>query len=285
MTKIIDALKDSAVDSVKMLPILFLAYLLMEYLEHHTGNRINMALENSKKSGPIIGSLFGLIPQCGFSGAAANLYAAGTVTAGTLISVFLATSDEMLPIMVSEHAPLKTILLILASKLIGAVTVGFVIDFFLRKRNRSRHSDIHAFCEHEHCSCDDGILVSAIKHTIKIMIFIFIVTFLINVAFDYLPEEKVSAIWNIPVLGECFAGLIGLIPNCSSSVLITRLYLSNAMGPSAMLAGLMVNAGVGLLVLFKVNKDHKDNLFITLLLFISGTVFGGVLGKLLELFI
>ena len=277
--------KHALIDTLKLIPILFLAYLLMEYLEHHTGNRINRMLEKSKKTGPLIGSVLGLIPQCGFSGAAANLYSAGQVTAGTMIAVFIATSDEMLPILLSARTPVTTILLILAAKLVGGVAVGIIIDFLLRKRRKQTHEDIHSFCEHEHCDCDDGIFVSALKHTVKIVIFIFIVTLFINIAFECLPEDKISAVWNIPIIGEIVASLIGLIPNCSSSVLLTNLYIKGVMGLSPMLAGLMVNAGVGLLVLFRVNKNRKDTLFMTALLFVSGIVAGGIFGTLLEFII
>lgn len=282
---ILHSSEHALIDTLKLIPILFLAYLLMEYLEHHTGNRINKMLEKSKKTGPLIGSALGIIPQCGFSGAAANLYSAGQVTAGTMLAVFIATSDEMLPILLSARTPIAIILLILAAKLIGGVTVGVVIDFLLRKRRKQTHDDIHSFCEHEHCSCDDGIFVSALKHTVKIVIFIFIVTLLINIAFEYLPEDKISAVWNIPIIGEIVAAVIGLIPNCSSSVLLTNLYVKGVMGLSPMLAGLMVNAGVGLLVLFRVNKNHKDSIFMTALLFISGIVAGGLLGTMLEFII
>lgn len=285
MHEILHTLEHSTVDTLKLIPMLFLAYLLMEYLEHHTENRINKALEKSKKAGPLIGSVLGVIPQCGFSGAAANLYSSGTVTAGTMLAVFVATSDEMLPIMISAQTPIKQISLILAAKLVGGIIVGFAVDFLLRKRSKKTHRDIHSFCEHEHCSCDDGILVSAIKHTVKIVVFIFIVTFLINIAFDCLPENKISAVWNIPIIGELVAAIIGLIPNCSASVLLTNLYIKGVMGLAPMLTGLMVNAGIGLLVLFRVNKNHKDSIFMTVLLFVSGIVVGGLLGTALELII
>ncbi len=282
---ILHSLYHSFIDTLKLIPILFLAYLLMEYLEHHTGNRIHKMLEKSKKTGPLIGSALGIIPQCGFSGAAANLYSAGQVTAGTMLAVFIATSDEMLPILLSARTPIGIILLILAAKLVGGVIVGFVTDFLLRKRRKQTHEDIHSFCEHEHCDCDDGIFVSALKHTVKIVIFIFAVTLLINIAFEYLPEDKISAVWNIPIIGEIIAGFIGLIPNCSSSVLLTNLYVKGVMGLSPMLAGLMVNAGVGLLVLFRVNKNHKDSIFMTALLFVSGVIAGSLLGYVLEFII
>ena len=275
---LLDALLDALKDTAKLTPILFLTYLLMEYLEHHAGDKITRRLEQSKKAGPLIGAAFGLIPQCGFSGAAANLYAAGTITLGSLLAVFAATSDEMLPILLSAKLSIAAIALILTIKLLIGLLLGYAVDFILRKKNLAKQGDIHDFCEQEHCSCNENLFVSALKHTVKIILLIFAVTFLLNLAFLYLPQEQISAVWNIPVAGEIAAALIGLVPNCSSSVLLTNLYVNGVMGLSPLLAGLVANAGVGLLVLFRVNKNKKENLLITLLLLLSGAVLGGLFG-------
>ncbi len=277
----LDALFDALIDTGKLLPILFLTYLLMEYLEHHAGSRINRALERSRGAGPLLGSLLGLVPQCGFSGAAASLYASGTITVGTLLAVFLATSDEMLPILVSAQVPVRIMLLILGVKLLSGLLVGFPVDAIQRRRHRENHSDIHAFCQQEHCSCEGGIFRSALRHTGKIILLIFIVTLLLNVAFLYLPQEKITAFWGIPVIGELAAGLLGLFPNCSASVLLTDLYVKGVMGPGPMLSGLLVNAGVGLLVLFRVNQKRRENFAIAGLLLVSGIAMGCLWGLVL----
>lgn len=278
----LDALTDAALDTVKLLPILFLTYLLMEYLEHCAGEKLNRRLKASRKAGPAVGAAFGLVPQCGFSGAAANLYASGTVTVGTLLAVFLATSDEMLPIFLSSHVPVKTIVFILAVKFLTGLAVGYAVDLLLRKRLPAREKTAHDLCEQEHCHCENNIFLSALRHTVKITLLLFVITFLLNLAFWLLPEERLSAVWRIPVVGTLLSALIGLIPNCSASVLISNLYISGMSTLPALLAGLLTNAGVGLLVLFRVNADKRENLLITAVLFLSGAAIGGLLGFLLQ---
>ena len=272
----LDTILDSLVDTGKILPILFLTYLLMEYLEHHAGGKAARLLQRARGAGPFFGALLGLVPQCGFSGAAASFYAGGAITAGTLLAVFLATSDEMLPILISAQVPGKTVLTILGVKLVCGVLVGFLVDFFLVLRHVGRHREIHEFCEREHCSCDGGILRSALRHTVKIILLIFAVTVLLNLVFLYLPKERIAAVWSIPVLGELLAAIVGLLPNCAASVMITDLYLSGVMGPGPMLAGLLVNAGVGLLVLFRVNRNRRENLAIGGTLLLSGVILGTI---------
>lgn len=276
----LDTILDSLVDTGKILPILFLTYLLMEYLEHHAGGKAARLLQRARGAGPFFGALLGLVPQCGFSGAAASFYAGGAITAGTLLAVFLATSDEMLPILISAQVPGKTVLTILGVKLVCGVLVGFLVDFFLRLRHVGRHREIHEFCEREHCSCDGGILRSALRHTVKIILLIFAVTVLLNLVFLYLPKERIAAVWSVPVLGELLAAIVGLLPNCAASVMITDLYLSGVMGPGPMLAGLLVNAGVGLLVLFRVNRNRRENLAIGGTLLLSSVILGTICGLL-----
>ena len=276
----LDTILDSLVDTGKILQILFLTYLLMEYLEHHAGGKAARLLQRARGAGPFFGALLGLVPQCGFSGAAASFYAGGAITAGTLLAVFLATSDEMLPILIYAQVPGKTVLTILGVKLVCGVLVGFLVDFFLRLRHVGRHREIHEFCEREHCSCDGGILRSALRHTVKIILLIFAVTVLLNLVFLYLPKERIAAVWSVPVLGELLAAIVGLLPNCAASVMITDLYLSGVMGPGPMLAGLLVNAGVGLLVLFRVNRNRRENLAIGGTLLLSGVILGTICGLL-----
>lgn len=272
-------------DALTLLPLLFLTYLFMEYLEHHAGEKMNRLLLTTKKSGPLLGAALGLIPQCGFSGAAANLYASGTVTVGTLLAVFAATSDEMLPIFISAELPAAVIGTLLGIKFVSGLLLGFLADLLVRKKNRQQNGSIHDFCEQEHCHCEDNIVVSALKHTIKIGLLIYAVTALLNVALLFLPYEKITALWNVPVLGILLAALIGLIPNCSASVMLANLYVSGVMGTAPLLAGLITNAGVGLVVLGRGNKKPKENLLITLALFTFGVVFGGMAGWAAQTFL
>ncbi len=265
-------------ETLKMAPILFLAYLFMEWLEQKEGSVIANRFKKAKRSGPIFGALAGIIPQCGFSGAVAGMYAAGTVTAGTLLAVMLSTSDEMLPILISARISPASIAIILGLKLVIGIICGFAADFFIRRRDAEREEDIHGFCEREHCSCKDGIFLSALKHTGKILVIIFIVSVLLHIAVELVPEESLRAVLNFPVVSQIAAALIGLIPSCAVSVTLTNLYVSGALGLSSLLCGLLTNGGVGLLVLFKVNKSRRDSLFITALLFLSGLVFGTAAG-------
>lgn len=268
------------IETLKMSPILFLAYLFMEWLEQKEGSKIAESFKKFKKTGPLFGSLAGIIPQCGFSGAIAGMYAAGAVTAGTLIAVMLSTSDEMLPVLISARLSATVIITILLLKFVIGVICGFVTDFFIRKNDAERDEDIHGFCEREHCSCKDGIFLSAVKHTLKILIIIFIVSVLLHLAVDLIPENTLKAVLNYPVLSQLVASLIGLIPSCAVSVTLTNLYVEGALGLTSLLCGLLTNGGVGLLVLFRQNKDRKNSLFITAILFLSGLIFGTVAGLL-----
>lgn len=270
------------IETLKMLPILFLAYLFMEWLEQKEGSKIETIVKKAKRSGPLFGALLGLVPQCGFSGAIAGMYAAGTVTAGTLLAVMLSTSDEMLPLMVSARLSPTLIGIVLGLKLVIGLIAGFAADFIIRKKNTEQQEDIHDFCEREHCSCKDGIFLSALKHTLKIVVIIYIVSVVLHFAVDHIPEETLKTVLNFPVISQIAAAIIGLIPSCAVSVTLTNLYINGALGLGPMLCGLLTNGGVGLLVLFRVNKSRKNSLFITALLFISGLVFGTVAGLIFE---
>lgn len=269
---------DTLIDSIKLLPFLFIAYLIMEYIEHKTSEKSKSVIKKSGKFGPLFGGILGIFPQCGFSAAAANLYAGRIITMGTLIAIFLSTSDEMLPILISEAAPIDVILKILAIKLVIGIIAGFIIDiviFKFRKENKD-NIEIGEICEHEHCHCEEGsISKSAIKHTINIFVFIILVSLILNIVIYFIGEDNLSnLILNKPILGPIIAGLIGLIPNCASSVIITKLYLSNVISIATMISGLLVNSGVGILVLFKVNKKLKENVTILSLLYIVGVLSG-----------
>ena len=284
----VDIILETLLDALKMSPILFLAYLLMEFLELKAGEKLNKTVAKVGYAGPLLGSLIGAIPQCGFSGAVAGFYSARVVTLGTMIAVFMSTSDEMLPILLSEKVELTVILKILLFKIVGAAVCGFIIDIVLRllKKNRETSSEhIHDFCEQEHCDCHENIFLSALKHTAKVLVLIIIVSFALNCAFEYFGNDFLKGVFgNTPFISEVLAGLVGLIPNCSVSVLITDLFVEGVISPGAMISGLMTNAGVGLLVLFRLNRNVKENILITLLLFVSGVAFGARCGYLWQIF-
>ncbi len=274
----LDVIIDTLIDSIKLLPFLFITYLIMEYIEHKTSHKVKHAIQKSGKFGPLIGGLLGTIPQCGFSVAATNLYATRIINLGTLIAVYLATSDEMIPIMISEGVPVITILKILGIKLVVAIIVGFIIDLILQVRNKEEKERIVDLCEKEHCHCEHGILKSSIKHTLNIFAFVMIITFLINIVIHFIGEQNIeNFIQANPFLAPVFASLVGLIPNCASSVILTQLYVDNIIPVSTMISGLLVGAGVGLAVLFKMNKGLKENMKIVGILLGVGIISGIVL--------
>ena len=317
---IFDAFMDATLDTVKLLPFLFVTYLVMEYLEHRTGSASAALLKKSGKFGPLIGAVVGLFPQCGFSAAAASLFSGGVISLGTLIAAFLSTSDEMLPIFISEAVAPATIAKILGTKALLGLISGLFIDLIIRqKRMQLSEKHIHDLCEHEHCHCDDdeddpegttrnqaaqtaasqqrsiqkslhethhehehhhhhhhrGILWSALWHTLQITIFIFILTFIITVLVEGIGEDAIgSFLSGKPVVGVFLAGMVGLIPNCAASVAITQLYLMGILNAGQMMAGLLVGAGVGLLVLFRTNDHPNENLKILGLLYTAGVFWG-----------
>lgn len=273
----LEVLLDTLKDSIKLLPFLFVAYLVMEYIEHKTTDKTKDVIKESGKFGPFLGGILGIFPQCGFSVSATNLYAGRVITLGTLIAVYLSTSDEMLPIFISEAVPVTTILKILGIKLIIGMIAGFIIDIVIRIKNKNKQEEnkIIDLCEKEHCHCEHGIIKSALKHTLNIFIFILLVTVIINTAIHFIGEEAIAGVLSgIPILGPIIAGVIGLIPNCAASVILTQLYLENVIGVATMISGLLVSAGVGLLVLFRTNKGLKENLKITALLYGIGVASG-----------
>ena len=277
MEAFLDILLDTTIDSLKILPFLFLTYVIMEYIEHKMKDKTKKVIKNSGKFGPLLGGVLGIFPQCGFSAAAANLYAGRVITLGTLIAIFLSTSDEMLPILIAEKADPIVIAKILGLKLLIGIVAGFLIDAFVRKYDHEQGEElhIHSVCDHDHCHCEEGILKSACSHTLQIIAFIFIISLLLNSCVTIIGEATLSAlILNRPVIGPILSGIVGLIPNCAASVVITQLYLEGLMSTGAMLAGLLVGAGVGVLVLFKENQDIKENLKIVLLLYTIGVVAG-----------
>ena len=276
--QLLASLTDALLDTLKILPFLFLTYLIMEWLEHKTGSRTQAAIRRAGKMGPFFGGIMGIFPQCGFSAAAANLYAGGLITAGTLVAVFLSTSDEMLPIFISESVPLETIIKVLAIKMVLGIISGFVLDFLYHRllRREIRYKNIHTMCESEHCRCEEGIFSSAVRHTLQIILFIFLITVVLNILIEGIGEERLSGlVLNTPVAGELIAGLIGLIPNCAASVVITQLYLEGIIGAGPMMTGLLAGAGVGVLLLCRMNHGRvKQNVGIIAYLYLSSVAWG-----------
>lgn len=274
-----EALLDSVVDTAKLIPFLLLTYIVMEYMERRTEEGSVRILGKAGGLGPLIGAGVGIVPQCGFSAAAASLYSGGVITIGTLIAVFLSTSDEMLPIFLSSAVPVSSIIKVLIMKLcIGALT-GMGIDLFLRlsKYVFKTNKHIHELCEQEHCGCEEegSLFRSALIHTLRITLFIFVISFLITFMVESLGEEAIAgALTGHPVVCIFISGLIGLIPNCAASVMITQLYLSGILGFGQLMTGLLVGAGVGLLVLFRTNRYLSENLKILAILYGVGVAWG-----------
>ena len=313
-------IEHTLLDTIGILPFLFLSYLLMEWLEHRAGEGAARALRRSGKVGPLLGGALGLMPQCGFSASAAGLYAGRVISAGTLIAVFLSTSDEMLPILISHRVAGGRIAAILAVKVGIAILAGFLIDGILNRMHRHspevhdhhhehhrhehkhdhehdhehehHHHDhghdhdgdldehpqtaIHELCESEGCHCEDGIFRSALKHTVKVFAYILLITFLFTLLIESVGEDTLGS-WlsAMPILGQMIAGLIGLIPNCAASVVITQLYLEGIISSGCMMAGLLVGAGIGVMVLFRVNHKHmKRNFALVALLYAIGVLSG-----------
>lgn len=272
----LDVLIDTIIDAIKIVPFLFIAYLVIELIEQKAGEKTTKWIQKYDKFGPLLGGFLGIVPQCGFSAAAANLYAGKIITMGTIITIFLSTSDEMLPILISEAVPGKTILTILLIKVFIAILVGTTVDLIFRKKHQNAKKEIHKLCDEEHCHCEeDGILKSTIKHTLQIFAYIFVISLILNFLIYFVGEERIASfIFDVPVLGTAIATLIGLIPNCASSVVLTELYLGKMISIGTMIAGLLVNSGIGVLVLFRVNKSRKENFTILGILYVTGLIAG-----------
>lgn len=277
---ILHSLEHALGDSLKILPFLFFTYLVMEFLEKKAGKKANGWLEKAGKTGPVIGGILGVIPQCGMSTVASNLYAGRVISVGTLMAIYLSTSDEMLPIMISQSVSGGIIAKVLIVKVVIAILAGALVDFLHHRWRKKEQEEmkIHDFCEHEHCHCEDGILKSAVRHTLQIFFFVFLITIVLNIGVEVVGEEKLSNfILNKPMVGPIMAGMIGLIPNCAASVVITKMFLDGLMSFGTMMTGLLVGAGVGILVLLRVNEDRKESLEIIGILYVIGVLCGIIL--------
>ncbi len=330
MDLLIDILLDAGKDTLSLVPFLLVTYLALETLEHVAGERVNGAIKRAGATGPVVGSLLGMVPQCGFSAMAATLYAGRVVTLGTLVAVFLSTSDEMLPLLLAEQVPVQTMAMLLVSKALIALVTGFIVDAAIRglRRNARAHAiidevaeagvsadHIHELCERDHCGCDDdedehghghehhhghghaderehhhdhghshegapvlSIIRSAISHTVQVSVFIFLVTLVLVAVLETFGESAIEQFLRgnetLAVLGSA---LVGLIPNCSASVVITQLYLEGALQLAPMLAGTLISAGVGYLVLFRTNRSARENALFLVMMYVIGSGWGLIL--------
>ncbi|MEY8427126.1 putative manganese transporter [Lachnospiraceae bacterium 46-15] len=283
---IADVLMDTVLDSVKMLPFLLAAFFLMEWLERYSGEYMNRLLVKVGHAGPLVGALLGCVPQCGFSVVAANLYAGGIITPGTILAVFLATSDEAVLILLGNPGRGKEILWLLAVKVMIGTVAGYLIDAWIPGRH-SYEEDMERICAdcgchgHMHEHGNGQVFYAALHHTVRVFVYIFIFTGILNFAIELVGIEKLSAVlMGDSLLQPLLAALVGMIPNCASSVMLTQLYLSGAIRFASAVAGLCTGAGLGLAVLFRMNEDKKESLKITGLLYAAGAISGVVLSFL-----
>ncbi len=279
-----DMLAETLLDNIKIFPFLFVTYLFLEYLERKTSDKTTAAIQKANKAGPLIGGALGVLPQCGFSVVAANLFAARVITLGTLIAIFLSTSDELLPILISYDAPFAVIAVIIGYKAACGVIFGYLIDFTFKKHHSLPEPDVETLCQNEHCHCaeNEPLWKPALYHSVRIMLFILAVSLLLSIGLHYYgSSDKLPQLLQYPLLGEMLSAVIGLIPNCSASVILTQMYILNYIDFSTMMSGSLVSGGVGLLVLFRVNRPLKQSLKIVALLYICGLL-GGLCSNLLE---
>jgi hypothetical protein len=276
---------DALIETAKLIPFLFAAFLLMEFIEKKAGDRFISVLSKSGKltfAGPPLGALLGILPQCGFSVAAANLFAGKLISVGTIVAVFLATSDEAIPILLANPAYIGDIWKLILVKLIIAVIFGVIIDLVIKLFDKKEDvADFGDFC-HD-CGCHEhGVFYSAFKHTVNITIFILILNLVIGLVIGIVGEAAFFAFLDsFGVFQPVAAAIVGLIPNCASSVLLTELYIEGGLTFGSTVAGLCSGAGVGILVLFRTNKDIKENLLIVGLIFAIGVLSGSVINFVL----
>lgn len=269
-------------DVILVIPFLYITYVFIEYIEHKTTTLPTLLSRYGNKYGAIIGGALGAIPQCGFSTIAANLFSGGAITLGTTVAVFLSTSDEMLPILLSSTIPLSRIFTILIYKVLLAIIAGFAIDLlYNRITSHKPCGAVEDFCEEEHCGCEHhSILLSALIHTLKVSIFVLIATVAVNVIFFFGGEKLLrNGFIDTPVISHVFASVVGLIPNCAVSVVLTQLYVENIITIGTMLSGLFTSAGMGLLVLIRSHKCKTEIIYVVLLLLSVGVI-GGLLADL-----
>lgn len=270
---ILESFLDAVLDTLRILPFLFIAFFILEAIEHYSNRYSNRILSKVGKMGPLVGAVLGCIPQCGFSAAAANLYAGGLITLGTLLSVFLSTSDEAVLILLAHPGNGKTVAVLLLWKVIIAVAAGFMIDFLFRNRKEEKH--IEDMCRT--CGCHDskGIFRPALRHTVRLAVWLFLFTLCLNLLLSFAGTEKLAGLLGRDTLFQPFlTALLGMIPNCAASVLITELYLAGGLSFGSAIAGLSAGAGVGLAILFRSNHSLRENVRILLLLYGCAVIAG-----------
>ena len=274
---------ETILESFKLIPFLYVSFLIIELIEHKFSKKQLKLVEKSGKFGPILGSVLGIFPQCGFSVLVTNLYVTRIISTGTLIAIYLSTSDEMLPILLSQNVEVSLIIKILLLKLTIGMFCGFIIDFIYRKKEVEKIN--YNICEEHHCHCKDNLIISTLKHTINIFIFVLIINVVLHVGIEYLGREYLEKIFlKDSLFGPFITSLIGLIPNCAASVIITELYLNSAISFGSMLSGLLTGSGVALVVLFKTNKNFKENLKILSLIYSFGVLSGIIIDLICKLF-
>lgn len=263
---ILHALEHALLDTVRMVPFLLAAFLILEAVEHYSNQYMNRVLGKVGKAGPVVGALFGCVPQCGFSVAAANLYSGGVITLGTLLAVFLSTSDEAVLILLGHPGSGRVIGQLLLGKVLIGILFGYLTDLVLRKKKEEKH--IEELCRSCGCSDHGGIVKPALRHTIRLTVYILVFTFALTLLLEWIGTEALTAVlgkdaWFQPLV----TAFLGLIPNCASSILITELYLAGGLSFASAMAGLCAGAGVGMAVLFRANHPMKENFAILGLLY------------------
>lgn len=281
-----DIIIDTLLDAVRLFPFLFIAFLLIEFFEHKLRDKNKSIITKSKKFGPIIGSILGAFPQCGFSVIATNLYITRIISIGTLISIYLSTSDEMLPLLLSEKFPIMNILYIILIKVAIGMFFGLLIDFIFTRKNKNKNKDKkldYTICHNEKCGCNKSILRSSLLHTFKTLFFILIITFGLNILFSVVDSKVLTKLFmKNSLIAPFITSLIGLIPSCGSSIMITELFLNGVIDFSSLLSGLLTGSGVSILLLFRQNKNRKENILILLLAYFIGSM-SGLLYNILEI--
>lgn len=266
-------------DTIKIMPFLLVVFIILEYLEHCLDNRHIKFIDKAKKSGPFWGSLLGAFPQCGFSIMATNLFASRMITAGTLTAIYLSTSDEMLPILISAKTDPLIIIMIIAIKIITGMIVGTFVDRFIRLNDDCK-------LYHSLKTCPKGSdkfkILPAIKRMLHISLIIFITGFFITLFTESFGEDLIrSALDTAPYLGPLVSGIVGIIPNCASSVVLTQLYISDIIPLGTAMAGLLSGSGVAWLVLFRQNRPLSYNILILMIVLGSGIIIGSLINLIL----
>ena len=271
-----EVLLHGLLDTVKLLPFLFLTYLFMELIEHKASGRLEEIIRRAGPLGPLAGGVLGAVPQCGFSAAAANLYAGRVIGLGTLIAVFLSTSDEMLPILLSGSVPVGKALAIVGYKAAVGAIIGFIVNLTLHLCKYQRGDiDIDEICENDNCHCERGVIYSALHHTVTITLFILVITVAINAIIFFVGAERIALVMHDrPFVGHLISAVFGLIPNCAVSVALATLCTEGLISTGVMMSGLFSGAGVGLLVLFRINRKRRENFAVLGIIVAAGVSFG-----------